>query len=64
MAIRTPEEIQKKKKELETERDMFQKFMRDIYNDKKMEDRINVHLWRINREISILAWVTDDDLPF
>ena len=64
MALRTKEELEDKIKELEADRRKFTDFLRDTYGDKQCSHKIEVHTWRIQREIDILNWVLDKDLPF
>lgn len=62
--MKTKEELENKLKELEIERRMFTNFLRDTYGDKQCSKKIEQHCWRINREIDIINWVLNKDLPF
>lgn len=65
MAIKTKEEIQQKIKELQQDETKFTQFLRDTYGDKQCSHKIEMHTWRIRREIEILNWVMNDSgLPF
>lgn len=64
MALRTKEELENKIKELRTDRQKFSEFLRDTYGDKQCGHKIEIHTWRISREIEILEWVLDQGLPF
>lgn len=64
MAQKTKEEIVERIKILEEQRDTFTQFLRDTYGDKQCSHKIEVHTWRIRREIEILDWVLDSSLPF
>lgn len=64
MAQRTNEELKDKIKELEKDERKFMDFLRDTYGDKQCSHKIEIHCWRIRREIDILKWVLDEELPF
>lgn len=64
MALRTYEEIQDKINELQKDERKFTEFLRDVYGDKQCAHKVEVHTWRIRREIEILKWVLDQELPF
>lgn len=64
MALRTKEEIESRIRELEKDEHKFYEFLRDMYGDEECKDKIEQHTWRIRREIEILRWVIDEDLPF
>jgi hypothetical protein len=57
-------QIRDRKAELEKEKQMFYKFLTDAYGEKDTEEKIEKHLWRINKQIEILEWVLDESLPF
>lgn len=64
MALRTKEELENKVKELEKDERKFTEFLRDTYGDKQCSHKIEMHMWRIRREIEIIKWVLDQELPF
>jgi len=64
MAIRTKEEIERRVIELILDERKFIEFLRDTYGDKKCSGKIEMHTWRIRKEIDILEWVLNRDLPF
>ena len=64
MKLRSIQEIKEKKEELEKEKTMFYKFLNDVFEDEKTAGEMNKHLWRICKQIEILNWVLDDELPF
>jgi hypothetical protein len=64
MALRTKEEIEAKIRDLKKDEQQFINFLRDTYGDKQCQHKIDVHVWRIRREIEILQWVLDQELPF
>jgi len=64
MAMRTAEELESKIQELKKDENKFNQFLRDTYGDKQCSHKIEIHTWRIRREIEILEWVLDKGLPF
>jgi hypothetical protein len=61
----TKEKIDEKLQELFKEKAMFNKFLDDIYgSDEPVRKSLQTHLWRVQREIDILKWVVNDELPF
>jgi len=62
--MKTETEIMAKIKELESDKDKFQQFLMDTYGDKQCSHKIDVHTWRIRREIEILEWILDRGMPF
>ncbi len=64
MAQRTKEDIKIKLEELRNDDRKFSLFLADIYQDEGCDEKIQQHLWRIRRQIEILEWVLDEDLPF
>lgn len=64
MGLRTKEELQNKVKELKIDEAKFTNFLRDTYGDKQCSHKIEMHIWRIRREIEIINWVLNEELPF
>ena len=68
MALKTKEELEAKVKELRQDERKFTDFLRDTYGDKQCSHKIEIHTWRIRREIEIIEWVlnsdSDSELPF
>lgn len=64
MTPRTNEELENKIKELEKDQCKFTEFLQDTYGDKQCRHKIEMHTWRIRREIEIIKWVLDKELPF
>ena len=64
MAIQKEESIKEKRSNLLEQKENFMDFLRDIYEDKHLEDKMREHIWRIDRQIEILDWVLNDELPF
>ena len=64
MAIKTKEELEDKVKELRRDESKFIQFLRDTYGDKQCSQKIEMHTWRIRREIEIIEWVLNSELPF
>lgn len=61
----TQEKLVEKLDELKKNEIIFIDFLKEIYNDKKLQKKINKHLWRIRKEIEIIEEVLDSDiLPF
>jgi len=59
-------EIEERKEILIKDKHTFIEFLKSIYKkDDFVEEKINEHIWKFEREIEILNWVLDeDDLPF
>lgn len=65
MAMKTFDEVKARIKELQMDESKFEEFLRDTYDDKSCDKKIEQHLWRIRREKEILSWVIDEPLlPF
>ena len=64
MALKTKEELEAKVKELRQDERKFSDFLRDTYGDKQCSQKIEIHTWRIKREIEIIEWVLNSELPF
>lgn len=64
MKLRTVGEIKAKIVELENDHSKFSEFLSDIYKDNDCKKKIKKHTWRIRKQIDILNWVLDDELPF
>ena len=64
MRTRSIEEIKAKREELKKDNEKFREFIRDVFNGTILVEQMEEHLWRINRQIEILDWVLDDELPF
>lgn len=64
MALKTEEEIKSKIADLKKDEQTFTQFLRDTYGDKQCSHKIEIHTWRIKREIEILEWVLNENLPF
>lgn len=62
--MKTKEEIEAKIKELRADEQKFSTLLSDIFNDKTASKRVQQHTWRVRREINILEWVLNQDLPF
>jgi hypothetical protein len=64
MALKTKEELEAKVRELKQDERKFTDFLRDTYGDKQCSHKIEIHTWRIRREIEIIEWVLNSELPF
>ena len=64
MALKTEKEIKEKIKELHEDVQKLNEFLKDIYEDEDAGKKIEAHTWRIRREMEILNWVLNNDLPF
>ena len=63
--MKTKEEINSKLDELKKDKEKFEEFMADVYNnDGQLKQKIKTHTWRIERQIEILEWVLDRHLDF
>jgi len=64
MAQKTDDELKTRIKILEKDEQTFTEFLRDTYGDKQCSHKISQHLWRIKKEIEIIRWVLNEELPF
>ncbi len=62
--MKTEEQLKNKISELKADERKFAEFIKDVYNDVDCENKIEVHLWKIRRQIEIINWVLNNELPF
>lgn len=62
--MRTIEEIKLRRDQLKADEKKFTEFLSSVYNDADAEEKINLHMWRIRKEIEVLNWITKEELPF
>lgn len=62
--MRSKEEIQNEVDRLKTEIRYLYDFLRDVYKDNGAYNNATRHLKLKEREVEVLKWVIDNELPF
>ena len=63
-SLMTEVEIREKLKELNNQRDYLVNFMGSIYKGSDLNRKIDTELKVLNKEINVIAWILNDELPF
>ena len=64
MKIKTEQEVKDKRKRLETQYTYMEEFLSSCYKGSDAVPKVKKELIALRREIDILWWVLDDNLPF
>ncbi|MEA2037240.1 MAG: hypothetical protein U9O94_07030 [Nanoarchaeota archaeon] len=62
--LKTEVQIREKLKELETQEKYLREFMTTLYKGSDLKEKIEREMKPLQREINIVNWILDDNLPF
>lgn len=64
MALRTEIEIRKKQSDLNQKVTYLNDFLSSCYKGSDAKEKVEKELLSMRRELNLLSWILDDDLPF